>query len=319
MSSLAIAPALALALLLAAAPHLLPLHRAAPVTGAVVWMLALLLKALVVLAVATFAFARLAYADPIEAALSWCGHEVLPDIPGRLGFAQHPVAHAAVAVPLFAMAGALVAKAVGGLRASVALRRRLAGAPSFGPQGAAVLPDDEVVVAVTRLGRGRVVVSDRALELMDDDELAAGMAHELAHLHTRHRPLLVLASLLATIARPLPGTAEAHRELSFQLERDADAWAVSRLQDPLSLASAICKVAGAREAPGTASLVGRGAVTRRLAELIGERGSRSQPVELAARVLAMGMVGAVLVLAVAAPAWAQAVSNGHNGQICTHR
>jgi beta-lactamase regulating signal transducer with metallopeptidase domain len=161
-------------------------------------------------------------------------------------------------------------------------------------------------------------LSDRALEMMDDEELAAGLAHELAHLRRRHRPLLLLASLLSTIGRPLPGTTTAHRELCFQLERDADAWAVRRLHDPLSLASAICKVAGGVEPSGTASLAGRGPVTRRLAELIGERGVRSTRIELAARMLVMGLAGVVLALAIAAPTWASALGDAQTGHICSH-
>ena len=316
MSALAIA--LALSIAVAAAPHYIQLHRAAPVTGAVVWMLALLLRALVVVGIATFVFARLAHTHLLEAALHWCWHEVLPDIPGRLGFAEHPVAHSAVAVPVFAIAAAVLTHVLGGLRAWAGLRRRLAGARSVGPQGTTLLPDEEVVVAVTRFGRGQVVVSDGAVDVMDHEELAAGMAHEFAHLHRRHRPLLLLASLLSTVGRPLPGTAAAHRELCFQLERDADAWAVSRLQDPLSLASAICKVAGAREPRGTASLAGRGPVTRRLAELVGERSVRSMRVELTARVLAATIAGLVLALAIAAPTWANALGDARDGHICSH-
>jgi Zn-dependent protease with chaperone function len=310
--------ALALFLPATAAPHYLPLHRASPVTGAVVWMLALLVRALIVVGVATFAFARVAHTDLLEAALDWCWHEVLSGIPGRLGFAEHPVAHAAVAVPVFAIAAAVLTRVFDGVRAWAGLRRRLSGAGSVGPQGAALLPDDEVVLAVTRFGRGRVVVSDRALAVMDDAEIAAGMAHELAHLRRRHRPVLLLASLLSTIARPLPGSAAAHRELCFQLERDADAWAVNRLHDPLSLASAICKVAGALEPRGTASLAGSGPVTRRLAELTGERGVRSARAELAARVLATTLAGLVLILAVAAPTWADALGGADGGHLCSH-
>lgn len=316
MSALAIA--FALSIPAAAVPHYIPLHRGAPITGAAVWLLALLLRALIVIGVTTFVFARLAHTELLEAALHWCWHEVLPDLPSRLGFAEHPVAHAAVAVPVFAIAGAVLAHLFGGLRAWAGLRRRLARASSVGPGGAALLPGQEVVVAVTRFGRGRVVVSDRALEVMDDDELAAGIAHEVAHLRRRHRPLLLVASLLSTIGRSLPGTASAHRELCFQLERDADAWAVKRLHDPLSLASAICKVAGTAEASGTASLAGRGPVTRRLAELIGERGSRSSRVELGARVLVAGLAGIVVALAIAAPTWAATLGEAHAGHHCSH-
>ena len=316
MSALAVA--FALSIPATVAPHYIPLHRAAPITGAAVWMLALLLRALIVIGVTTFVFARLAHTHLLEAALNWCWHEVLPDIPGWLGFAEHPVAHAAVAVPVFTIAAAVISHAFGGLRAWLALRQRLSPVSSVGPRGAALLQDDDVVVAVTRFGRGRVVVSNRALEAMDDEELAAGMAHEFGHLRRRHRPLLVLASLLATIGRLLPGTTTAHRELCFQLERDADAWAVRRLHDPLSLASAICKVAGALEPRGTASLAGRGSVTRRLAELMGERGVRSTRIELAARMLLTGLAAIVLALAIAAPTWASTLGGPNTGHICSH-
>jgi hypothetical protein len=315
----ALATALVAALLLTAAPHLFPLHRTAPVTGAAVWMLALLLRAVVVVGVTTFLAARLAHTALLEATLNWCWHSVLPDIPARLGFAEHPVAHAAVAVPLFAMTGALAVQALRGLRAWIELRRRLSGAWSFDRYGTAVLPGDELIVAVTRVGRGRVVVSDRALEAMDDHELAAGLAHEFAHLHRRHRPCLLLAALLATIGRPLPGPRAAQRELCFQFERDADAWAVSRLHDPLSLASAICKTAVAAAPRGTAGLAGRGPVTRRLAELVGERGIRSSRVEGIARALAVAMAATVIGLAVAAPAWAGTLWDPHSPHMCSHR
>jgi len=316
MSALAVA--FALSIPATAAPHYIPLHRAAPMTGAAVWMLALLLRALIVVGATTLVFARLAHTDLLEAALNWCWHEVLPDIPGWLGFAEHPVAHAAVAVPVFAIAGAVFAHLLRGVQAWLGLRRRLVGAGAVGPQGAALLAEDDVVVAVTRFGRGRVVVSDGALEAMDEEELAAGMAHELAHLRRRHRPLLLLASLLSTIGGLLPGTTRAHRELCFQLERDADSWAVRRLHDPLSLASAICKAAGVLEPRGTAGLAGRGPVTRRLAELTGERGVRSTGVELTARALAAGLAGVVLALAVAAPTWAGTLGDAHAGHICSH-
>jgi hypothetical protein len=190
-----------------------------------------------------------------------------------------------------------------------------------GPGGTTLIRDDEVVLAVNRLGRGRVLVSKRALEVMDARELAAGVAHEVAHIHRRHRPVLLAASVLATIARPLPGTGIAERELCFQLERDADAYAVDHLHDPLSLASAICKVAGAGAPSGLTSLGGRGAVTRRLAELLDGRGIRSKRVERAARALAATLAALVLALAVGASAWAFGSSRGERPDAahdCSH-
>lgn len=304
----AVGLAVALSLPAALVPHLLPLHRASPVTGAVVWMLDLSLRALVVVFLATLIFSQLAHSEPVEAALAWCWHEVLPDIPTWLGFAEDPVAHAAVAVPAVVLGVALIARAFGLVRAWAGLRRRLAVQAGTGPAGTILIADDDVVVGVTRLGRGRVLVSNRALEMMDPEELAAGVAHEVAHIRRRHRPVLLSASILATIGRPLPGTGIAERELGFQLERDADAYVVDRLHDPLSLASAICKVADANAPRGATSLGGSGVVTRRLAELLDGRGIRSKWVERGARAVAVTLAGLVVAVSVGGPAWALGAS-----------
>src|SRR5215216_3230725 len=104
MSTVELAVAVSLPAVLVPNVLHLHLHRAAPVTGAVVWMLALLLRAVVVVGVATFACTQLAHADVIEAALGWCWHEILPDVPRWLGFAEQPVAHGSVAVPALVLA-----------------------------------------------------------------------------------------------------------------------------------------------------------------------------------------------------------------------
>jgi Zn-dependent protease with chaperone function len=310
--------AVALSLPAALVPHVLPLHRASPVTGAVVWMLALALRALVLVFLATLIFSQLAYWHPVEAALAWCWHEVLPDVPSWLGFAEDPVAHAAVAVPAVVLAIALAARAFRLVRDWAGLRQRLAAQAETGPAETTLIPDDDVLVAVTRLGRGRVLVSNRALEMMDPDELAAGVAHEVAHIRRRHRPVLLAASILATIARPLPGTRIAERELGFQLERDADAYVVDRLHDPLSLASAICKVAGASAPRAATSLGGSGVVTRRLAELLDGRGIRSKWVERGARTLALTLAALVVAVSVGGPAWALGSSGGGEHPAAAH-
>jgi hypothetical protein len=153
---------------------------------------------------------------------------------------------------------------------------------------------------------------------MDPDELAAGVAHEVAHIRRRHRPVLLSASILATVGRPLPGTRIAERELGFQLERDADAYVVDRLHDPLSLASAICKAAGATAPSAATSLGGSGVVTRRLAELLDGRGIRSTWVERGARTLAITLAGLVVAVSVSGPAWALGSSAGSQHPAAAH-
>jgi Zn-dependent protease with chaperone function len=284
-------------------PHLIPLHKVAPPVGIVLWLLALTLRAVSAVALATLALVGLAEVPVVEAALAWCWHALLPDVPGALGFEEHPVSHAAVAVPAAVLAGSLAWLAARVARGTIALRRLLARQVGAGPLGSTVIHDDRVVLALTGFGRGRVLVSDRALGELDDDELAAGLMHEHAHLRRLHRPVLVTAAVLGAVGRPLPGTRAAERELRFQLERDADQYTVRRLRDPLALASAICKAAGAAPAGAVASLGGRGPVTLRLEELLDGEDRRSVSVERTAWAL-VALLGCVIAALVAsAPAW----------------
>ena len=100
----------------------------------------------------------------------------------------------------------------------------------------------------------------------------ASLAHEQGHIALRHRYLLVAGELARAVARFLPGTRAAARELLFSLERDADRYALDRSHDPAVLASAIFKAARGATAPGMLAL-GGGVVVRR-ARLLLEAGTR---------------------------------------------
>jgi Zn-dependent protease with chaperone function len=314
-------PTVALVALVALiAPHLVPLRMAAPPAAITVWLLALTLRAVTAVGIATLALIGLADIAPLKALLDWCWHEVLPDIPNELGFAEHPVSHAVVAIPAAALGASLLWLALRLARGGLALRRRLAGAIGPGPLGSTVVADERVVVAVTSVGRGRVIISDRALGELDKGELTAGLVHELAHLRRRHRPLLLAGSLLGALGRPLPGTRAAESELRFHIERDADQFTVRELQDPLSLASAICKVAGAPGA-GLAGLGGRGRVTQRLEELLDGPVPGHRNSERAAWVTAAGLLAVLVTLGLSAPAWSLGVGNqapADDHHACSH-
>ena len=75
-------------------------------------------------------------------------------------------------------------------------------------------------------GRPRIVISAGALVALDDAELLASLDHERGHIALRHRYLLVAGELARAVARFLPGTRAAARELVFSLERDADRYAL---------------------------------------------------------------------------------------------
>jgi hypothetical protein len=302
-------------------PHVVPLYKAAPPIGIAVWLLVLALRAVSAVALATLALVGLADVPLVQVALAWCWHALLPDVPRALGFAEHPVSHAAVAVPAAVVAGSLAWLAARVVRGAISLRRLLGRTVGSGPLGSTVIHDERVVLGVTGFGRGRVLVSDAALGELDDDELAAGLMHEYAHLRRPHRPVLVAAALLAAVGRLLPGTRAAERELRFQLERDADRYTVRKLRDPLALASAICKTAGANPAGALAGLGGRGRVTLRLEELLDGGERRSARVERAAWVLAAVLGCVVVALVASAPAWGLdelGQSGAHGEHDCEH-
>jgi hypothetical protein len=296
---------LAVALVLPAAiglPHALPLHAAAPITSASVWLLALVLRAVVAIGAALFVFVYLPQSGVFKAVADWCLHEVLPLLALHLGFSGHPLAHAAAILPGLALALSLVWVLFGIARAWLALRRLLGRALGAGPLGCTVISDERILVAVTGLGGGRILVSERALGEMDFAELEASVAHEVGHIHRRHRPVLLLASVLAAVARPLPGTRRAQRELAFNLERDADDYAVKRTRDPLALASAICKAATDPASPTLAALGGGGRTTLRVEYLL-DGAPRKTLLDPAARALAALLAALALGLAVTLPAW----------------
>ena len=295
-------------------PHALPLHRVAPRTADSVWLLALWLRALLTVASAIFFFVYLPQTHLFAEVARWCLHNVIPVLSGHNGFSGHPVAHVAVVLPGLMLAASVLWMLAGLVRAWVALRLHLARrALGTGPEGATVVDDDAIVVAVTRLGRARILVSRAALGAMDEAELAASLAHEQGHVRRRHRPVLLCGAVLAALARPLPGTRAAQRGLVFNLERDADEYAVERTRDPLALASAIGKTASV-PLVGTTGLAGKGGVALRMKYLIdGGRCRSASRVEHAARatcailaVLAVGLTATLPVWGVTAPARAAA-------------
>lgn len=303
-------------------PHALPLHRVAPLLASVVWALALLLRAVMAAGGALFVFVYLPQTHLFEVIGNWCLHEVLPLLTTHLGLSGHPLAHAAVVLPALTLGASLLWALAGLMRGWLVLRQQLRGSPGSGPWGSTLVADEHVVVAATSLGRGRVVLSPAALGTMDPEELRAGMAHEIGHLSRRHRPLSLLGSVLSAIARPLPGTRQAERELAFNLERDADEFAVRQTQDPLALASAICKTAQSHLPAALHSLGGRGRVERRLDILLDGASPRSRGAERAAWFATALLATMVLGLAVSLPSWAltpvAAPTGSLSGGDCPH-
>jgi len=307
---------------LMALPHLFPLERVNPMTAAIAWLSTLAIRAAVAVGAAVFIFVYVPQTGLARAVADWCWHEVLPVLTDVFGLSGHPVSHAAVALPALALAASVLWLAVGLFRGWVGVRRTLRRAIGKGPLGSTVVDEQDVVLAVTTLGRSRVLVSDRALRTMDEQELEAGLAHELGHIHRRHRPLLLSGAVLAALARLLPGTRATERALRFSLERDADEYAVRRTDDRLALAGAICKAAVARASVALAGLGEPGSVTGRLRLLVDNVDHRSERLERSAKALTGLLALVALILSVGVPAMAAAGPEGLQAlathDICHH-
>lgn len=228
-----------------AVPHLAPLDRVRPLGAAIVWSVALSARAIVAVGIVLTAVI------------------CLPDTPRFAGwlreFPHHVIAGVGDTELALGALPVLAAVAVG-RRLRVCrreLRTLIRPLPVTGPGGSVVVGDGGVLLAAVGWRQPAIVVSAGALAALDDDELAAGLAHEQGHISRAHRWWQIGAETCRVLCEWLPGTARAAEELSFHLERDADLWAVEHDHDPRALAGAVCKAALAGAAGGSNRLIGR--------------------------------------------------------------
>ena len=289
-------------------PFLVPLDRVRPATAAALWFSSLALRAATAIFAAVFIVLYVPTTQLFSLLTHWCWHAVLPFVAAHLGLSGQQVGDAALVAPGFFIALSVVSVAVGLWRAARRLRRLLARiAIGRGPDHSIVVGDSQVLVAAAGLRHPQVIVSSGALVSMDDEELAASLAHERGHIARRHRWVLTMAEVCRALAPFVPGTRRAYDELLLQLERDADQWALRRRHDPAALASAICKAARSRTLPGPAlALSGAEMFTRRVEELLIEPTTVSRRVDRVVRALAVAMavvaLGSLAVLPAAASA-----------------
>ncbi|WP_250029664.1 M56 family metallopeptidase [Paractinoplanes maris] len=123
---------------------------------------------------------------------------------------------------------------------------------------------------------GRVVVTTGMREVLDDQQYSALLAHERAHLDSRHHALVLLARMAAAVH---PIFWWLTRRIDFLVERAADERAAEQLGDRRVVARAIGAAAlrasharlGLSMAPGRQDLRGAGVVPRRVASLLAPR------------------------------------------------
>jgi Zn-dependent protease with chaperone function len=143
--------------------------------------------------------------------------------------------------------------------------------------------------------RSRIVISAGALDLLDQDELAAVLAHERAHLRERHDLVLLPFTALLRAFRWVSVAREAEAAVSLLVEMHADDRAL-RHRPALELATALLRVgaAGWVHAPAGALAAGDGEVAARVSRLL-----RPDP-RLPVAALALVAVAAVATVAVPA-------------------
>ena len=90
--------------------------------------------------------------------------------------------------------------------------------------------------------RGRILLSRDLVEKLGDDELAAVLAHEIAHLTARDVPIVFLAGFLRDFVAWNPFAHLALRGLLTDRELEADRRAASLTRNPLALASGLLVV-----------------------------------------------------------------------------
>jgi BlaR1 peptidase M56 len=307
-------------------PHVLPLQTVHPVTAIVLWLTSLALRALTGLLAVVLLLFFLPRTGIFVALTHWCLDVGLPLTGQALHVEGHGLADAALFVPGVALAMSFLLACYSTVRGA-RLARRLVKQSVLGngPRASLIVSGPEVLFAVAGFLRPRIVVSAGALTSLDDAELEAALDHERAHIVRRHRFVMLLAVVSAALGRAVPGASLAIRELCFQLERDADRWALQQRNDRLALASAICKAAtaGSLSSPALATL-GSSGLRERLNQLLDEHPRKQAgPITAALNALAAAMVLCTLLLAAVVPTAAAAgvgedAHRGHHANHCHH-
>lgn len=174
-----------------------------------------------------------------------------------------------------------------------------------------IVVDDPQPVAYALPGSCRgIVISERLMQVLTDDELAAVLTHEAAHLRQHHHLIL---NVLEAVSRPLRGIPLVRTisdAVPHYLEVAADNAARTRTSTAV-LASALLKIGEAPKQPdaaGLGSLALHAAGTDRIRQLVAPQHSASTAMA-AATVCAAGLVLMAVSAAVHLP-YAHAVLTG---------
>lgn len=298
-----------LAAALVTLPHIARRSRRPAATSLVLLTVALGVRASGVMLLATYLVFALPTTPAFAALTDWCWEVAVPVLAAHVGLLGHQVGDVLSLTPFLVLCGSALWVCLRIARGARTVRQLLSWSMvGPGPGGTLILGGRGVMLGAAGMRRPRVIVSAGALAALDDDELAAAIAHERAHIRRGHRFVAAFTELCGAVARPLPGTQTIVAEVHRQVERDADASAVNQRHDRAALASAICKSALSHAAtPALALLTGSGA-SDRVEELLRGPLPTGRPSDHILRTAALA--GAVLLVALTI-AWASlTVSSG---------
>ncbi|MDQ3876805.1 MAG: M48 family metalloprotease, partial [Actinomycetota bacterium] len=137
-----------------------------------------------------------------------------------------------------------------------------------------VLPDGVSGAFAVGAFRGRILLSRDLLDELDDEELDAILAHEIAHLQAHDVHLVFAAGMLRDMVAWNPFAHIAFRRLQADRELEADRRAAEMTGSPLAVASGlvrVCEVLTGKEraaTPTLAALHPRARVSRRVDRLL---------------------------------------------------
>lgn len=134
-----------------------------------------------------------------------------------------------------------------------------------------VLPSHRLSAYCVPGAGSRLVITEAAFTALPDDQLAAVVAHEEAHLRERHDLVLEFFTVLHTATPPLLRTDAALREVALLVEVLADRAARDEVGE-VALGRAIVSLAEAASAPDMASgaSAGAGAAATRIRLLVAD-------------------------------------------------
>jgi hypothetical protein len=131
-----------------------------------------------------------------------------------------------------------------------------------------VLPSEELVAFSTAGRPGQVVMSRGLITALSDDELAAVLRHEVAHVRHRHQRYLLLARVVERSLGLLPMVRRGVTALRCAVERWADeAAAGPRSSNRASVHAALLRVAELAAMPDIAAFTAPETVAERLEAL----------------------------------------------------